>query len=290
MKLFPTLVLAVFFTLTVHAQDRSAALEEFNGLKKKAASLESVILAPEKADIEAATKDGLNVFRILPRETYDNSFSSIRGGGAYYSFYFRYNDYGHGSDLALEQNYLSTGSSGLGLMADLGNVPLSEISAETSALIELVSYQNSKYPEIEKDRALVYKGLKLGETTFNTRLSPIVGHTYVLRSLVFGYYDVVVGFRILRKDEDGSLIIFWKLLEQLNTQTYREAIPKRSDAELLKSLTDMTHRDIFSNVRPEVRDSVAIMRGAIDRQNLPYLVQLATSAGALKVVNALDVK
>src|SRR5262245_31351575 len=116
--LFSSLTFSQLKVQPTDAKERQAALEKFNNLKATAADLENVVLAPEKQDFEEAKKENAEVLRILPREIYDNSFSSIRGGGSYYSFYFRIPDYDHGTDIGLEKSLLSTGLSGFGVMAD----------------------------------------------------------------------------------------------------------------------------------------------------------------------------
>jgi len=44
-----------------------------------------------------------------------------------------------------------------------------------------------------------------------------VGATYVVRAINFWEADVLVGFKLLRQDEDGSLIIAWRLLQRYPT-------------------------------------------------------------------------
>jgi hypothetical protein len=293
MKPVFAVIIFVLLTSTTFAQSRSEALDKFNGLKQTVAALERIVLAPDKEDIEAAAKENVNVFRILPRETYDNSFSSIRGGGAYYSFYFRIPDYGYGSDIGLEQDYLSTRvSGGNGLMADLGEVPLREITLGNKAVHNLMNYQNVRYADSGRDTSLLGTvGLKLDQTTFKYRLEPIVGHTYLVRSMSYGYYDVLVAFRLYRKDTDGSFVIFWKMLEQFDTPSRDNAARVRvADTEILNRTKDLRSRDLFSGVHVDVNEGVATLRGTIAGKNLPYLVQLVNSAGAAKVVNSLDLK
>jgi len=41
-----------------------------------------------------------------------------------------------------------------------------------------------------------------------------VNTTYLLRSIDYGTSDVLVAFRVFRKDSDGGLIIAWKLLNK----------------------------------------------------------------------------
>ena len=52
---------------------------------------------------------------------------------------------------------------------------------------------------------------------YKDRLPAIVGHTYLLRAVSFKEADVLVAFKVHRRDADGSLIIFWKLLERFVT-------------------------------------------------------------------------
>ena len=67
MKLTFACVSVVAFAFSVFGQDRSSALAEYLGLKDRAAVLERIVLSPDKSDIEAATREGLNAMRILPR-------------------------------------------------------------------------------------------------------------------------------------------------------------------------------------------------------------------------------
>ncbi|MBC7796278.1 MAG: hypothetical protein H7Z37_05370, partial [Pyrinomonadaceae bacterium] len=112
MKLFAVLLLFIGFSVSVSAQTRQKALEKFNDLKRQAEIQEKIILLPEEKDFDAATKQNVGVFRILPREIYDKGLFMTRGGGAYYSFQLKASDYGNASDIELQQNSLSVGFAG----------------------------------------------------------------------------------------------------------------------------------------------------------------------------------
>jgi hypothetical protein len=290
------ILLSVFITVfasTIFAQNRQETIEQFNNLKNQAQVLERKILSPDKKDIETAMNKNVGVFRILPRETYDNGLFSTRGGGAYYSFYFRIPDYGHGSDLGFEQNYLQTGFNGCGLMTDFGEVPLGEIKRENVAANSLANYQNAKNSDsCRSDYYLASAdGLKLDQTVFRSRLPAVVGHTYLVRSTVFDYYDVLVAFRIERKDADGSLVIFWKQLEQFETkQRTDEQKTQASDDEILLKTKSFGLYKSLPNFQTEVTNGVITLRGKIPRDKLAYAVQLANSTGAIKVINLLEVE
>lgn len=277
----------------VSAQNRQETIENFNDLKNQAKILEKKILSPDKKDIETALRENIGVFRILPREAYDNGLFSTRGGGAYYSFYYRIPDWGYGTDIGFEGNYLQTGFRGCGLMTDLGEFSLDKITKEISSAASLVNYQNSK------DSSLCLKdyysagteGLKLDETIFKTRLPAIVGHTYLVRSVIYDYYDILAAFQVRQKDTDGSLIIFWKQLEQFETPHRNDSQKTQaSDAKILLEIKNWTRPELFPNLQAEVNNGVITLRGKISKDKIAYAVQLANSTGAVKVVNLLTVE
>lgn len=280
------------FVFAISAQNRQEAIGKFEKLVEQGKVLEKIIVSPAKEDIEAAKQQNVSVVRILPREIYDKGLLTTRGGNAYYSFYFKIHDWGHGSDIGLEQNYLSVGLTGLGFMADLGSVPLSEVSRGTQSVNSLINYQGVKSGEAYRDfGTLRSSGLKLDETLFKTRLQPTVGHTYVARSVTFDYYDILVAFKIHRQDTDGSLIIFWKQIEQFETP-YRNNNQKAqtTDVEILKQTQSWQRPGMFPNVQVEANNAVVTLRGSIPKDKLAYAVQLANNAGAVKVVNLLSLE
>ncbi len=280
---------------TVSAQNRQETIEQFNDLKNQAKILEKKILSPDVKDIETALRENIGVFRILPRETYDNKgMFSIRGGGAYYSFYYKIPDAGYGTDIGFQLNNFEIAStSGCGLMTDLGEVSLNEITKEISSAASLVNYQNTK------DSNLCLKdfypigagGLKLDETVFKTQLPAITGHTYLVRSIVYDRYDILAAFQVRRRDADGSLVIFWKQLEQFETphRNYSQKI-QASDAEILLKTKNWARPELFPNLQAEVNNGMITLRGKISKDKLSYAVQLANDAGAIKVINLLTVE
>lgn len=291
MRFFKSLLLIFTLLISVSAQSRQQAIERFNDLKNQAEIQEKRILSPDKEDFENAQQENVNVFRILPREIYDNGLFTIRGGGAFYSFYFNIPDYGYGSDICLEQNYLSVNN--YGMMADLGEISLNEITKESPSANGIINYQklkdtNSVYQDFE---TLHYQELKTNETIFKGRLPVAVGHSYLVRSINADYYDILAAFKIQRKDSDGSLIIFWKLIMQFETP-HRSASEKNqlSDAEILKRTKNSMSPSIFSNVQIEVNNGVVSLRGTVPKENLAYAIQLANSSRATKIINLLAVK
>ncbi len=291
MRAFTILVLFVISFSLVSAQNRQQAIEKFKDLKNQAEIQEKIILSPDKEDIEKAKQENLSVFRILPRETYDNGLFTTRGGGAYYSFYYKIPDFGYGSDISLQMNNLTVPN--VGLLTDLGEVSLSEITKENASIKSLINYQkvkdtNSVYEDFYTFR---YQDLKTNETIFKNSLPSIVGHTYLVRSLNPDYYDILIAFKVQRKDADGSLVIYWKPIEQFETP-YRSISEKAqmSDEEIFKRMKIWMLSHKFSNVRIEVDNGVVSLQGTIAKENLAHAVHFANKYGATKVINLLTVK
>jgi hypothetical protein len=182
------------------------------------------LLAPseqDRADHENfLSQRGTGLIRLMPREVYDwESYKTpqkikLRGGGAYYSFFYLSHDYGWGSDLSLEKDYLSVGFGGAdyGMLTNLGNISLEDITSDQSAFIS-----NYKAAHREKDARKEYRKFQLGETIdgalYQSRLPCDVGSTYLLRSIYYDTSDILIAFSVVRKDTDGSIIIAWKLLK-----------------------------------------------------------------------------
>ena len=193
---------------------RTQKIEKIHGLRSEIGSLEKDIMMPEAKDSALAAKMGVSVIRLLPREKYDHVLA-INGGGAYYSFFLRSQEYGRGSDIGLEQGKLSVGFGGLdyGFIYDLGETPLSEVGTDMREALFLITYKppvNEPAIRSEQRKSHEYNADGL---IYKSHLPSIVGHTYFLRSISYHNSDLLVAFNIIRKDSDGSLIIFWKTIE-----------------------------------------------------------------------------
>lgn len=292
MKLIPILIALSLFSLFAIGQDRQTALAEFNSMKARAAELDRIILAPDESDLAEAARRSATAIRLLPREKYDNSFTSIRGGGAYYGFYYRDSHYGYGSELGWEQGHLSTGFNDLALMADLGAVPIDQITLESRGVIDLANYRLPADPRSSTDSMKARGGeLKVGETPILNRVKPASGRSYVLRSVRVDYYDILVAFSVHREDDDKSLILFWKLLHQFDTpRRASDSKPAVTDAQLISSVKGHLIHEPFKNVTFSVSNKVLTLSGSFDRQKLGYLTNLIGLSGTSKVVNNLELR
>ena len=219
---------ALLFSLTLllapcvlaQADARAQAAAEIEALRAQITSKEAVLLAPSKEDLKAhalfLAQPRTGLVRLLPREKWDGKLS-MRGGGAYYSFTRRTHEYGRGSDLELQMDYLSVGFAGadFGFMSNLGDTPLELLSTDAEAVRFAASF---KAPTLEREARAAHRSFweprREGESVYLSRLPVSVGSTYVVRSIVYDDSDVLVAFRILRQDSDGSVVLLCKILEE----------------------------------------------------------------------------
>jgi hypothetical protein len=217
MKIFVgTLVFVFLCCSALFGQEltREQKLGKISELRSQVENLEKDVLSPAENDVRLAEKQGLNVFRLMPREVYDGKLD-IRGGGAYYSFTRKTHEYGYGSDIELQQGNLSVGFAGAdyGFIFDLGETPLADVTKETNEVIFLAGYKPPTImTEVRSEQAKA-RNYEVNNIIYKENLPAVVGNTYVLRSINFRNSDVLVALKIHRKDTDGSLVIFWKMLE-----------------------------------------------------------------------------
>jgi len=146
----------------------------------------------------------------------------VRGGGAYYSFAHLVHEYNYGSDVGLEGGNFLSGFAGAsyGFILDLGDLPLENVLAETEPAASLASFVPPfAEAEARKLQAELYRGYRIGEAVYKRQDVPAVaGHTYLLRSVDYHMSDVLVAFRVVRRDEEkGDVVLLWKLLKRFHT-------------------------------------------------------------------------
>jgi len=176
------------------------------------------ILSPTAADLAEAKTQGFEVFKILPRGMFDEIENELEvvGGGAYYSFVKKSHAYNETPQIELQKDNLSVAFYGAnyGFIADLGAIPLADVNRENKSADFLFNYAPKKYEaEAREEYRKAREGFESSGLKYNKRQTAIVGHTYILRAISYDEADTLVAFQIYRKNADGSLIIFWKLLE-----------------------------------------------------------------------------
>ncbi len=213
---FKIIVSLFLFVSIATAQEltREQKLQKIDELNNQIKTLENDVISPSTKDLKQAQKDGFNVFRIMPREKYDRKLT-IYGGSAYYSFTRKTTEYGQGSDIELSGDNLSVGFAGAdyGFIYDLGETPLADVSNDSDGVNFLFNYKPpTKEPDVRVEQRKAHE-YKVDGILYKDRVPNTVGHTYILRSIVFDRSDILVAFKVHRKDTDGSSIIFWKLIK-----------------------------------------------------------------------------
>jgi hypothetical protein len=229
LQLFGLVVISVLGTCAfAQSTSREEALRQIAVKRAELQKLEPQVLAPSAEDLTAYAEflrqADTGLIRLLPREIYDGYAAknaktalTLPGGGAYYSFVLHTHDYGQGSDIELEQGNLSVGFAGAdyGMLLNVGDLALEEVTLERFAAHLMVTHDAATdEPQARVQQHLVAYGTTVDGITYKNRQPAVVGATYLLRSISYGRSDVLVAFRVVRKDTDGSLIITWKLLKK----------------------------------------------------------------------------
>lgn len=227
-----TLFVAVLGIIPINvfaqSESRDDLLKQIETKRAELADLEKQILEPSEED-RLAYSDFLQqpktgIVRLLPREKYDvegykdvKPTITIRGGGAFYSFSRNSHDYNSGSpEILLGMGQFGIGFAGgdYGALTSLGDVPLEQITIEHPAARFLAEYSVPKQlTDARSEAQRFHQGVPLDGATYKSRVSAVVNSTYLLRSMNWDRSNVLVVFRVVRQDTDGSVIIVWKLLK-----------------------------------------------------------------------------
>jgi hypothetical protein len=237
MKVASSFIVAIITVVSLNSnalgqsKSRHQIIDEISSKQAEIAALEKELLAPSEDDrqqlAEFLRKPNTGLIRLMPRELFDGdvnkknkTFLSIRGGGAFYSFSRLTHEYGQGSDILLESGYLSVGFAGAdyGMLLNVGDIDLEVLSIDSPYVAALARYQAvATEPEARIEQRRVSTGTIVEGMTVKSRLPLEIKATYLVRSIGFYKSDVLVGFKVLRKDSDGSVIIAWKLLHNYAT-------------------------------------------------------------------------
>jgi hypothetical protein len=211
------------FPVLAQTSNRTAVWKEIESLREQIKGRENVLLEPAAEDrtvyAQFLQQPDTGLIRLLPREKYDNKLT-MRGGGAYYSFSRLTHEYGHGSDISLEQGSLSVGFAGAnyGMIAKLGDIRLEDVTLENPIVQQLAQHKPpTAEPEARIEQRRTSEETYKKDAVYKRRVTAIAGNTYVLRSIDYDTSDVLVAFKIVRQDDDDSLILAWKMLKKYPT-------------------------------------------------------------------------
>lgn len=211
-------------------QSREEVLEKIKAKRAELLALEKTYLAPTQEDqaryAEFISAPNSGLVRLLPREKFDTEAYTdrdraiiTRGGGAYYSFTTLTHEYGAASDIELGNDEFSVGFAGWnhGFLTNLGDVPLARVA--DSPLVGIFATYKPPHdePPVRAEQRRFGMGTQLENVSVKSRVPVKLNSTYLLRSVTYHAADVLVAFRVVRIDSDGSVTILWKLLDKFPT-------------------------------------------------------------------------
>lgn len=130
---------------------------------------------------------------------------------------------------------IANGAFILGILSDLGQTDINSLNAESDGIKQLLDFQPPETGnEIAGQNATLKRGLQVGNYIYKTEIEIKEGNSYVLRSVAYKgkiwqgggiekinmldgdeRKDVTVAFNILRKLNDGSIILLWKEISRI---------------------------------------------------------------------------
>ena len=189
----------------------------------------------ERASLAALLRqDGTGLMRLLPYTgcvvdprilrvgSCADRLPPVWGGGSFYSFRDKKHHLAVYSDIALRDNLFNVGfmKHTLGLLTTVGDVPLDAVTLHSQAVrpfLKLVpaGTLDETVEAFKRSRAW----LEAPNYIFGPTAPVRENTTYVLRSLAFERNrskptDVLVAFRVTRKDGDGAVTVAWKRLQK----------------------------------------------------------------------------
>ena len=183
---------------------------------------------------EFLKKKDTGLIRLLPRGKYENAML-MRGGGAYYSFAKRTQEYGNGSDIELDRSVLSVGFAGVdyGFFLDLGKLKIAELGDLDESPPDWLApelfdawryFFNYQPPGLLADarkeqRRFSTGNVRFGSATLTDHVPAIPSDTYLLRSIGDRESDVLVVFQVAAKLEDDSVVLAWRLTKSFPKPT-----------------------------------------------------------------------
>ena len=204
-------------------------------------SEERKVLAPTSEDLkinaEFLRQSGTGIFRLMrvDKQTHRKVVTAenldlkgdvlLVGGGAQYSFTKKNHNADKWSDIAWDEDWFLGGVGGqaIGVLVNLGDVSLDSIHLESPGLGYLAKFAPATTESAAEHQ---FQQLEKGETDdgYKYGLSAPwkLDNTYALRSINYGRSDLLVAFRAVRQDSNGSLIVLWKKLKGYNAPSLKK--------------------------------------------------------------------
>ncbi|MFZ1701716.1 MAG: hypothetical protein WBO10_12665 [Pyrinomonadaceae bacterium] len=161
----------------------------------------------------------------------DNCPNAIRGKATAFSFRTgRYRDTNLADIVFNGDKIAKSGTLTIGILSDLGDTDIDSLSMTSEGVRQLSDFTPASVEsEIDRQYAVLQRGAVIGNHVYGPDVAPVVGNTYVMRSVAYrgkignegkGFnplldderVDVTVAFKVIRKLSDGSIVMVWKEL------------------------------------------------------------------------------
>lgn len=238
---------------TNRANPKTAPLNKSLALNKKERELLNKLTAPDAEDLalfaEFLKQPRTGIFRLFPdNDCFTNGVVYVDGkckdvfpGTWLYSF--REKDYSDNFvfDVWLKNGrFFSEGFLSQGILVKLGNFSLNNVTLESKGAKFLADFKPAENSaEIRKQYDQIGKGIESDGYKYSRTAEADVGEVYLMRVIAYrvqkkvldrilgnnaAFYfqtinrderkDMIVGFRIIKKEANGVLTIIWKVLDE----------------------------------------------------------------------------
>ncbi len=148
----------------------------------------------------------------------------IHGNGSYYSFRNRTNlNNKTWADIHFTDDKLVAGSeTEFGIISEIGEMALESLTIKSKEVTFLKDYKPVNEPsEIKWEKGIFGKGSTENGVRYALSAPVKINSTYVLRAVAYGLetvnpidnrIDIIVAFKVVSREPDGSLILLWKQL------------------------------------------------------------------------------
>lgn len=246
------------FPANVDNRNTKIFQENIKPLYREPTKEEERLIAPDEEDLKSyaaflnQSKTGLIKMIVdrncdgddkLVKASPDCDKYTMPGAGASYSF--RINNYRirHLADINYTgRNFRAFGALTHGIFVNLGDVPLEQVDLQSPAVKKLLDFDPAgNFQEAQEFALKLDKGIEKNGFVYRNLLAAEENTTYVLRSIAYrgnlvrtvggiSYdelefdkrKDIVVAFRVVRRDADGNVTILWKELSSKNAPKLKE--------------------------------------------------------------------
>ena len=113
------------------------------------------------------------------------------------------------------------------------------MTTQTDGVRYLAAFKTpSAEPDARIEQRRTSTGFEVEDWSYKSWLPVFTKQTYAVRSVDYHNSDVLVAFRVVRKDTDGSVVLLWKMLKKFPSLNGGERPPPRAVGPLKRFKRD----------------------------------------------------